>query len=51
MKCVDCAYCWKGENDKYPRCQYRSLGDFDPYPCELDDIAQYDDEPEDYRGE
>lgn len=51
MKCIDCPYCWKGENDRYPCCQYRKLGDFDLAPCELDDIAQYDDEPEDYREE
>lgn len=51
MKCIECPYCWKGENDRYPCCQYRKLGDFDLAPCELDDIAQYDDEPEDYREE
>lgn len=48
MKCVDCPYCWKGENDRYPCCQYKKLGDFDLAPCEQDDIAQYDDEPEQY---
>ena len=45
MKCKDCAYCWKAEEDDYARCHY----DYDDgcAPCEIEE----DYEPEDYKGD
>lgn len=37
MKCTDCPYHWKDENDRFPRCHFESLGTWDPAPCEIDE--------------
>lgn len=42
--CKDCPYCYKTEEDRYPRCRFESMGDWDPAPCEYEDEP----EPEDY---
>ena len=34
LQCKDCAYCWKEEDDAYPRCQFRSICPNDVAPCE-----------------
>lgn len=34
LSCKNCAYCWKDDDDDYPRCHYNSLGSWDPAPCE-----------------
>lgn len=54
MKCSDCCYCWKDEDDKYERCHWND----NPYnsgymsPCEEDEWVQvYDPEPEYEYGE
>lgn len=43
MKCKDCPYCWKSEDESYARCHYERIADFDLAPCEYDD---YEDEEE-----
>jgi hypothetical protein len=44
MTCKECAYFWKDEDERYPSCHYRSLGPFDPIPCEM---AEYDSDEDD----
>jgi hypothetical protein len=34
MKCIDCCYCWKDEDDKYPCCHWASKCPDDIPPCE-----------------
>lgn len=42
MKCVDCPYHWKDENDRYPCCHY---GASDGYaPCEVDEPFETEDD-------
>lgn len=41
MKCVDCPYFWKNDDDFFPHCQY-------PYddgyaPCEVDEAEETED--------
>lgn len=45
LQCKECAYCWREEGEKWPRCHYESLGTFDPAPCEVEyepDEPDYD---------
>ncbi|MFR1537547.1 MAG: hypothetical protein ACLSUP_02775 [Blautia massiliensis (ex Durand et al. 2017)] len=37
MKCSECSYCWKSEEDQYPCCQYRKIAEFDLAPCEIEE--------------
>ena len=40
MKCTECAYCWKGENEEYACCHYEGLFEA---PCEIEeDHDEYD---------
>ena len=34
MKCVDCPYYWKDENDDFPCCHFDGLWEA---PCEIED--------------
>lgn len=38
MKCVDCPYYWKGDNENYPQCHHRDDVWFDIPPCEQEDL-------------
>lgn len=44
LQCKDCAYYWREEDEKWPRCHYESLGTFDPAPCEIE--YEPDEEPD-----
>ena len=42
MKCIDCPYHWKDENDDFPCCHY---GWNDGYaPCEVDEAEEYEED-------
>lgn len=41
MKCEECCYYWKDENEAYPRCHYDDPRF--PAPCEEDDDDYYED--------
>lgn len=43
MKCVDCPYYWKEENEKYPNCHYK--WDDGYAPCEVEE-TEMEEEPE-----
>ncbi len=34
LKCKDCPYYWREDEDEWPVCHYESLGSWDPAPCE-----------------
>lgn len=36
MNCRDCAYLWKDDGEKYPRCHWESRAPGDVPPCEQD---------------
>ena len=40
MKCVDCCYYWKSENDTYPCCHYPSNDGY--APCEVEECEGYE---------
>lgn len=42
IKCVDCPYYWKEENEKTPHCHYTYDDGY--APCEVDDYETEDDE-------
>lgn len=43
MKCVECSYWWKNENEDYPGCKWESKGPGDLPPCEEEDFFREDD--------
>ena len=46
MKCIDCCYHWKGEDDKFPCCHYDAPF---PAPCEEeDDDFELEEDDEDF---
>lgn len=38
MKCTDCCYYWKAEDDNYPYCHWENKCAGDISPCELEDF-------------
>lgn len=48
MKCIGCVYYGITPEDRYPRCHFEPIADWDKAPCEYDDeeepeeIWQYD---------
>lgn len=34
MKCTDCCFCWKEEDEDYPTCHWESRAPGDMAPCE-----------------
>ena len=44
MTCKECPYFWKDEDERYPSCHYRSLGAFDPAPCEIEECDSDEDD-------
>lgn len=45
MRCTDCPYCWKGEDDRFPCCHFEGPDGW--APCEQDDdyeTPDYDEE-------
>ena len=42
MKCTDCPYFWKEENEEYASCHYRWNDGYDP--CEVADRYEADEE-------
>ena len=34
MKCTDCCFCWKEEDEDYPTCHWESRAPDDMAPCE-----------------
>lgn len=36
-RCSHCNYFWVEEGDDYGKCHYKSLGLFDPAPCEIEE--------------
>lgn len=43
MKCVDCSYYWRDENEEYPRCHCGESW-LDNPPCEEEDYYEDEDE-------
>lgn len=48
MKCIDCVYYYITPEDRYPRCHFESLGDFDLAPCEYSDEETGEEELEEF---
>ena len=44
MKCADCPYYWKEENEDYPDCHYRWNDGY--APCEVEEIYNEPDDDE-----
>lgn len=42
MKCVDCPYYWKDENNDFPCCNYRWNDGY--APCEVNEAEEYEEE-------
>ena len=42
MKCADCCYFWKEENESYPSCHWEPHAPGDMAPCDYED--DYDEE-------
>lgn len=38
-RCQNCSFCWS-DNGGPAHCHYESLGEWDPAPCEFDDIPR-----------
>ena len=45
MECKDCVYCYKTDEDDYPRCQFFSITPYDVPPCEYEEEAEDDLDP------
>lgn len=41
MKCVDCGYYWKEENEDYAQCHFVPYFPEDYSPCEQEDIDRH----------
>ena len=37
MRCKDCVFCWKDEDEKYPSCKFEVRTAWDIPPCEYED--------------
>lgn len=37
MRCKDCVFCWRGEDEKYPSCKFEVRTAWDIPPCEYED--------------
>lgn len=37
MKCIDCVYHYITPEDRYPRCHFEPIADWDEAPCEYSD--------------
>ena len=37
MRCKDCVFCWKDEDEKYPSCKFEVRTVWDIPPCEYED--------------
>ena len=37
MKCIGCVYHYITPEDRYPRCHFEPIADWDKAPCEYDD--------------
>ena len=49
MKCVDCGYYWKEENEPYAHCHYEG---FDAWaPCEQEENELYEEEEEKFEDD
>lgn len=40
MRCSECCYCWKADDETYPSCKWESRGPGDCPPCEVDDYEE-----------
>ena len=37
MRCKDCVFCWKDEDEDYPSCKFEVRTAWDIPPCEYED--------------
>ena len=37
MRCKDCVFCWKNEDEDYPSCKFEVRTVWDIPPCEYED--------------
>ena len=44
LTCKECSYCWKAENEAYPRCHFERIFSFDLAPCEQEDEEMEEEE-------
>ena len=42
MKCKDCSFCWKAEDDDFARCHFVPFTPWDSAPCEYEDYEAED---------
>ena len=42
MRCSDCCYFWKDEDEEYPSCHWESRAPGDVPPCEYEENNGYD---------
>lgn len=40
MKCADCCFCWKNEDEAYPSCKWKARAPGEMAPCEYDDSEE-----------
>ena len=48
MKCVECSYHYKTDEDDFPCCQFRKIAPFDLAPCEYEDDEGVDNDVDEY---
>lgn len=48
MKCIDCVYHYITLEDRYPRCHFEPIADWDKAPCEYDDEDTGEEELEEF---
>ena len=42
MRCKDCVFCWRGEDEKYPSCKFEARTVWDIPPCEYEEHEEYE---------
>lgn len=48
MKCIGCVYHYITPEDRYPRCHFEPIADWDEAPCEYSDEETGEEELEEF---